>query len=119
MAANIRLGWMRLTVVSTLAYYTQSTKTAVKCFTVQDHGANAIKPFTVVIYEFSKLLARVFVPGKPFQPSQMFAGKAVAYPSEEPLRCPVWGRLLALPTNIRLCWKGLPRTNTLANCENL
>jgi hypothetical protein len=25
----------------------------------------------------------------------------------------------ALPANIRLGWKGLPRTNTLANYENL
>jgi hypothetical protein len=29
------------------------------------------------------------------------------------------GRLLALPTNIRLGWKGLPGTNTLAYYENL
>jgi hypothetical protein len=28
-----------------------------------------------------------FVPGKPFQPSLMFAGMARAYPSEEPFRC--------------------------------
>jgi hypothetical protein len=26
----------------------------------------------------------VFVPGKPFQPSLMYAGKAAAYPSEAP-----------------------------------
>jgi hypothetical protein len=33
----------------------------------------------------------VFVPGKPFQPSLMFAGKAGAYPSEAPfsLFCPI------------------------------
>jgi hypothetical protein len=29
----------------------------------------------------------VFVPGKPFQPSLMFAGKAGAYPSEAPFTC--------------------------------
>jgi hypothetical protein len=28
------------------------------------------------------------------------------------------GRPLALPTNIRLGWRGLPRTNTLAYYEN-
>ncbi len=28
----------------------------------------------------------MFVPGKPFQPSQMFAGKARAYPSEAPFK---------------------------------
>jgi hypothetical protein len=31
---------------------------------------------------------------------------------------PLYGRPLALPTNNRLGWKGLPRTNTLAYCEN-
>jgi hypothetical protein len=29
----------------------------------------------------------LFVPGKPFQPSLMFAGKAGAYPNEAPFRC--------------------------------
>jgi hypothetical protein len=37
-------------MVSTLAFYTKSTITVVKCFIIQDPGANAIKPFTVVIY---------------------------------------------------------------------
>ncbi len=32
---------------------------------------------------------------------------------------PLLGRLLALPANIGLGWKGLPRTNTLAYYENL
>jgi hypothetical protein len=31
---------------------------------------------------------------------------------------PFWGRLLALPTNIRLGWKSLPGANTLAFHEN-
>jgi hypothetical protein len=48
-------------------------------------GGNSIKLFTTVIYGFSKQ-ARVFVPGKPFQPSLMFAGKAGAYPREDPFR---------------------------------
>jgi hypothetical protein len=34
---------------------------------------NVIKLFTVVSYDFS-YQARVFVPGKPFQPSLMFGG---------------------------------------------
>ncbi len=38
-------------------------------------GANPIKIFTAAIYEFSKK-ARVFVPGKPFQPSPMFVSEA-------------------------------------------
>ncbi len=32
---------------------------------------------------------------------------------------PLYGRLLALPTNTGLGWKGLPRANTLAYYENL
>jgi hypothetical protein len=44
---------------------------------------NLIKLFTAVRYNFS-LKARAFVPGKPFQPSLMFVGKARAYPSEAP-----------------------------------
>jgi hypothetical protein len=31
---------------------------------------------------------------------------------------PLLGRLLALPTDIRLGWEGLPRINTLAHHEN-
>ena len=38
-----------------------------------------------VIYEFRNKL-RVLVLGKPFQLSQMFVGKAGAYPSEAPFR---------------------------------
>ncbi len=45
----------------------------------------------------------MFVPGKPFQSSLIFARKAGAYRSK-----------LALLTNNRLVWKGLPGTNTLA-----
>ncbi len=41
-------------------------------------------------------------------------GKAGAYPSVAPLGAPLKGRLLALPTNIGVGLKGLPRTNTLA-----
>ncbi len=47
----------------------------------------------------------------------MFVGKAertqVKHLSDAPLK----GRLLALPTNIRLGWKGLPGTNILAYYE--
>ncbi len=52
---------------------------------------------------------RVFVPGKPIQPSPMFGSKALAHPSGAPIK----GRLWALPANIILVWKGLPGTNTL------
>jgi hypothetical protein len=41
-------------------------------------GSYAIKLFTIVIYDFSHN-AWVFVPGRPFQPSQMFASNFGAY----------------------------------------
>ncbi len=44
----------------------------------------------------------VFIPRKTFQPGLMFARKAVTYPSEEPFKAPIFGRLLALPANIML-----------------
>jgi hypothetical protein len=50
----------------------------------------------------------VFVPG-PLQPSLMFASRC------KPLSSTILlGKLLALPTNIRLSCIGLPGTNTLA-----
>jgi hypothetical protein len=54
-------------------------------------------------------LTRVFVPDKPFQSSLMFAGKAGAYPSEATSDATLKGRLLALPTNNILGWKGPAR----------
>jgi len=54
--------------------------------------------------------------GKSFQPTLMFAGMARAYPSDAPYRCCAIG--LALPTNIRPDWKGLPWANTLAYYEH-
>jgi hypothetical protein len=44
----------------------------------------------------------------------MFVGEAGAYPRVEHLK----GRLLASPINIRLGWKGLAGTNSLAYYEN-
>jgi hypothetical protein len=43
----------------------------------------------------------------------MFARKARAYSSEAPFGYSILGQVLALPTNIRLGCKGLPRTNML------
>jgi hypothetical protein len=77
-------------------------------------GANVINLFTAVSYDFPKKVG-AFVPGMPFQPSLMFAGKAGSYLSEVHFKCStLWGRHLSSPTNIRLGWKGLPGTNTLA-----
>ena len=50
--------------------------------------ACTIKIITAVIYWFHNK-ARVFVSGKPFQSSLMFAGKAGAYPSEATSGAPI------------------------------
>jgi hypothetical protein len=52
----------------------------------------------------------VFVHGKPFQPSLVFAGKAGAYPKGECLK-----GIQALLKNIRLGCKSLPGRKALAN----
>ncbi len=49
----------------------------------------------------------MFVPGKIFQPSLMFAGKN----SVENLKGASLGYALALPAIIRLTWKSLPMKN--------
>ncbi len=54
------------------------------------------------------------VVGKPFQPCLMFAGKGKTYPSEATFKPCVLVRLLALPSNVKLDWKGLPTTYSLA-----
>jgi hypothetical protein len=64
--------------------------------------ATAIKLFTAVVYKRA-YLARAFVPGRTFQPSLMFAGKARSQPWREHLK------------DLTLKYKkGLPGTNTLA-----
>ncbi len=60
----------------------------------------------------------MFVPGKPLQPSLMFAGMPGAYTRVEHLKAASLGWALALPANIRLGRQGLPGTNTLAYYEN-
>jgi len=56
----------------------------------------------------------VLASGKSLQPNVMLVDKIGAYSSEVPVRFSIWNRLMALPTNIRLAWKILPRTNTIA-----
>ncbi len=80
-------------------------------------GADVKKLFTAVSYAFS-YEARAFIPGKPFQPSLMFAGKARAYPMWSTFQV-LHSRVGSPPflTNIRLGGKGLPRTKALAYYE--
>jgi hypothetical protein len=54
----------------------------------------------------------LFIPGRPFQSSLIFANKARAYSNELVSVAPLLGRLLAVPGHIRLGWKSLSRTNT-------
>jgi hypothetical protein len=61
----------------------------------------------------------VFVPGKSFQPSLMFAGKAVSLPERRTLQV-LNSRVgpRPHPQTLDKDWKGLPGTNTLAYFEN-
>jgi hypothetical protein len=79
-----------MVVENALAYYDMTTINVVKGFTVRALWANPIKLFMKVIYKYL-LQARAFVPGMPFQPSLMFAGKAGAYLSETHFSCSTLG----------------------------
>ncbi len=57
-----------------------------------------------------KLFMTVTVLGRPFQPNLRFMRKTGDFQV-------LYFRLVALPANIRLGWKGLPGTNTLAYYE--
>ncbi len=56
----------------------------------------------------------MFVPAKLFQPCPLFVavGNARIYLRWEQLNVALLKQAPALPTNIRLGWKGLPRANT-------
>ncbi len=132
MLAKIRLGWRELPATNTLAYFASLLVT--KKFNNRDSSVRCYKTFRVVICKCS-YKARVFVPGKPFQPSLRFVSNIrlgskglpgtnilayflsvgeqscqeltqVKYLSGAPLKV----RLLALPTNIRISWKGHGKT---------
>ncbi len=60
----------------------------------------------------------MLVPGKSFQPSLMFLGEARSLPESGTPERSLTQVGMALPTNIRLVWKGVPGTNTLAYYEN-
>ncbi len=53
------------------------------CTCLLASGTNVKHLFTTIIYQ-CLLQAKVFVPGRPFQPSQMFDGKAIPHLSEAP-----------------------------------
>ncbi len=54
----------------------------------------------------------MFVPGKPFQPSLVFSVRLEPTRVKNLSGAPLKGGLLALTTNTRLGWKGLPETNS-------
>jgi hypothetical protein len=66
--------------------------------------ANINKPFDGVTVK-----AGVFVSTKLIWPGLIFAGEAKHFSGD-----PLQGRYQALPTNIRLVWRGMQGTNTLA-----
>ncbi len=66
---------------------------------------------SLYIYIYVCVCMYVFVPGKPFQPSLLFAGNSGAYPSEAPFRCSTIGQAPSLSHRNRLGWRGLPGTN--------
>ncbi len=61
----------------------------------------------------------MFIPGKPFHPNLMFGVRLEPTLVKHLSGARLKGRLLASPRNIRLGWKGLPRTNTLAYYESV
>ncbi len=71
------------------------------------------KHFFIVTYKWAQK-ARLFASGMIFQPSLMFASKAIAYPTEAPFRCSTLGEALALTHKHRLGWKSLPWPNSQA-----
>ncbi len=77
---------------------------------------NVVKLFTPVIYTFLSK-ARVLVPCKPFQPSLILRIRLEPTLMKNLLGAPFQDKLLALPRNIRIGWRGLSRTNTLAYCK--
>jgi hypothetical protein len=66
--------------------------------------------------DFRNKLERLSLgPGRPFQLSLMFVGKAGAYPSEAPFWCSTLRHSpgITLKHWTRLDWKSLPRINTI------
>ncbi len=51
------------------------------------HPGLIVKKLFLLVNLQTFVKSYVFVPGKPFQPSLMFVGKAVGYPTEEPFMC--------------------------------
>jgi hypothetical protein len=98
---NIRLVWKRSAIArekhSSLFIPSKITKKSYKRF---PPGPNVIKLLLSLSYEFSK------------QAIVLFPGRHLL------LGAPHFGKLLALPTNIRLVFKGLPRENTLAYLDH-
>ncbi len=106
---NIRLGWKGLPGTNSRAYYKHSSITPQKCFIKWTLGTNLIKLFT----NFHNKPECLSWQGKRLQPSLLFVGKA----RMDELKGSSLRQASALP-NIRLGWKGLPRTNTLAYYDN-
>jgi hypothetical protein len=72
---NIRLGWKGLPGTNTPAYYKHSYMTEEKSFITLAPKCQCYKPLYV---RNLRMFVKVFVQGRPFQPSLMFLGKATS-----------------------------------------
>ncbi len=72
---NIRLSWKGLPRTNTLAYFEKSLLIAVKSFITLATGGKLYKTFSVRNLRIS-VVARVFIPCRPFQSSLLIVGKA-------------------------------------------
>ncbi len=84
-----------------------------KSFITLGSAINITNIFMDENFDWAKY-AKALVPRMAFKPSLMFASKARVYLSGE-----TYSRLLAFASNIRLGWKCLPGTNTLAYSVHL
>jgi hypothetical protein len=69
-------GIIYIALIFVLCYAARGTHYVKKSFIKRTPGANVIKLYTAVSYDFFN----EFVPGKPFQPSLLFVGKARSLP---------------------------------------
>ncbi len=95
-------------------YYEKSELTAVKSFITLAPGHDVIKLFRSVIYKKNYDKLKFFAPSRPSQASLTFEVGWEPTQMKHLSAAPLYGKLLALPRNIRLGWKSLPGTNTLA-----
>jgi hypothetical protein len=81
-------------------------------------GVNPIKLFTAVMFTDFRNKLECLSLSSLSSLVQCYWVRPGAYPRVEHLKVASHGKTLALSANIRLGWKGLPGTNTLAYYKN-